>query len=78
MLRSPEVREAGRQRSCRHAPKDHLIARGTKLLILNVPNVHGSSTEMGYCQECAAHMIDEARRELLKIEEDLGLRRSQQ
>lgn len=74
LLRTFEVRQAKRLRECRHCHAE--LPRGTQLLIVFVPNIHGAATELGYCQDCAAHMLDNARREVLQIEEALGLRRS--
>ncbi len=77
LLKTHEVREAKRRRQCHHAKKQHIITRGTKLLIV-VNQKEFGPVEEGFCQECAARMIDRARQQLLKIEEDLGLKRFSQ
>jgi hypothetical protein len=64
-----QVKPAGKLSHCRHK-KAHEIRKGELRFVVKAPGV--ATGEKGYCAACAAEMIEQARGDLVRLEEELN------
>lgn len=67
VLKQLRVETAGRRRKC-HRNDSHSIGRGERCLAVYDPITSGRKN---YCTECARPILDQARRDLHRLEEEL-------